>query len=759
MGRENEEIQQQLEGTVVSVIYQNPENGYTVMRLDTAEGVVTAVGCMPGIGPGENILLSGQWTTHQSYGEQFKAQWAQRRMPEGRQAIYKYLSSGAIKNIGPAKAKDIVDKFGDDTLTVIESEPEKLATVRGISRKLAMQIGAWYRRQVGLRRLMELLSRYGIKPNVAVALYRSYGDEAAEAVKGNPYIIVSEDFGADFFEADAMALEMGFAPDCQERVEAALLFELRHNLNNGHVFLPREKLLDATHRLIDAPRELIAEALEALCDGGYIVPSPVAGQDACYLREIYEAEIYVARRLSEMAALHPAEGDDTQALVSRVEAELGLSYAPQQRQAIAQALECSVMVLTGGPGTGKTTAVKGILEAFKLKGLKTLLCAPTGRAAKRMSELTGHDASTVHRLLGAGVAENDRIVFEHNEAEPLECDAVIVDEMSMVDILLMHSFLSALRPGCRLIMVGDADQLPSVGPGNVFSDIIKSLCVPTVTLTEIFRQAQESRIVRCAHMINRGELPELRENSGDFFMLHRASAQKTAQTIVQLCAERLPKNMGIPPEQIQVLSPTRRHDTGTDSLNAMLQAAINPPAEGKREKAFGDFTFREGDRVMQIRNNYDAVWHKTGISLPEETQYPSFAEDKDLALRGYTESGTGIFNGDVGVITRIDLTHETMRVDFDDRYVIYDFDRLGELEPAYAMTVHKAQGSEYRAVVLAAFDGAPRLMVRSVLYTAVTRAKELLIIVGDENTVASMTANDRRQRRYSGLRARLAGEV
>ena len=753
---------EQLEGSVVAVVYQNPENGYTVMRLDTGEGVVTAVGCMPGVGPGEQLLLTGQWTTHASYGEQFKAEYAQRQMPQGKQAIYKYLASGAIKNVGPAKARDIVDKFGDDTLTVMENEPEKLAAVRGISRKLALQIGAWYRRQVGLRRLMEFLSRFSIRPGVAVALYRVYGDEALEAVKANPYVMVGEDFGADFFEADAMALELGFAPDCQERVEAAVLFELRHNLNNGHTFLPREKLLGATYQLIEAPRELIEEALQALCDGGYIVNSPVAGQDACYLAEIYEDEVAVARQLSFLASWPCSEqaADDT--AVARIEAALGITYARQQRQAVALALRSRVMVLTGGPGTGKTTVVRGILSLFETMALKTQLCAPTGRAAKRMTELTGHEASTIHRLLGAAMAENDKVVFEHNAAEPIACDAVIMDETSMVDVRLMAALLRALRPGCRLILVGDADQLPSVGPGNVFSDIIRSGAVPTVTLTEIFRQARQSRIVLSAHAINRGQVPDLRENSGDFFMLRRTSAQKTAETIVQLCAQRLPQNMGIAREQIQVLSPTRKHDTGTDNLNRLLQAAVNPPAPGKHETAFGEYVFREGDRVMQIRNNYDIIWHRP--LPPEEAPVPAEADGEELPfafadapdLPGPVESGTGVFNGDIGIISAIDPARETLRVEFEDKYVFYTFDQLGELEPAYAMTVHKSQGSEYRAVILAAFDGASRLMVRSVLYTAVTRARELLIIVGDENVVAAMTANDRRQRRYSGLRARLA---
>ena len=748
---EQEQEQQVLEGAVTSVVYQNQENGYTVRRLDSAGETVTAVGCMPGVGVGEELAITGRWITHPTYGEQFKADWAERKMPRGRQAIYAYLASGAIKNIGPAKAKDIVDRFGDETLSVMENEPEKLASVRGISRKLAMQVGAWYRRQIGLRRLIEFLARYGIRPSVGVALYKCYGDEAIQAVRDDPYIIVGESFGAQFHEADAMALEMGFDADCTQRLEAALQFELHHNLNNGHTFLPRRKLLEATASLLDVGSDAVEEALVSLIDGGKIVTGAVAGQDACYLYSIYCDETAVAARLSEMAAF-PASEDGGEPDVRRAEAALGVTYAPEQRQALAMAARGRIMVLTGGPGTGKTTCVRGILEIYDRLGLRTVLCAPTGRAAKRLSEVTGRAASTIHRLLGAAMTENDTVRFEHNETDPIECDAVIMDETSMVDIRLMHALLSALPLRCRLVLVGDADQLPSVGPGNVFADIIRSEAVPTVRLTEIFRQAKLSGIVRSAHKINAGELPDLRENKGDFFMLRRTSAQATAQTIVELCAKRLPQKMGITPDNIQVLSPTRRHETGTDNLNRLLQAAVNPPSPEKRETLVGETVLREGDRVMQTKNNYDLIWHKQGtLSLPWDED----GEESAVTL----ESGSGVFNGDIGTVTSIDAARQTVRVDFDDRYVEYPFDLLPELETAYAMTVHKSQGSEYKAVILAAFDGASRLMVRSVLYTAVTRARELLIIVGDENVVAAMTANDRKTRRYSGLRARLAGET
>ncbi|SHH76316.1 exodeoxyribonuclease V alpha subunit [Sporobacter termitidis DSM 10068] len=724
----------QIEGTVVSLIYQNPENGYAVLRLDTPDGVVTAVGCMPGLNPGEALILTGAWATHHSYGEQFKAEFAERRMPTGRDAIYSYLASGAIKNVGPAKARDIVDKFGDKALEIIENEPEKLAQVRGITEKRAREVGVAFRRQVGLRRLMEFLAQYGLKPLVAMKLFKLYGDEALPAVKDNPYLMTVDEIGADFFEADAMALALGFESDCAERVESAVLFELGHNLDNGHTFLPYDKLVAATNQLIDVGYQTVADALEALCESGFVVRETVAGQDACYLALFREAEQFVAGRLMDMAA-DPARGEaDVKKLVSSIEREYGITYAESQFKAVELAAESRVMVLTGGPGTGKTTCVRGIIALFDKLGLKTALCAPTGRAAKRMSELTGRESATIHRLLGAAIGEGDTLVFERDETNPLNADAVIMDETSMADLLLMRSLLAAMRPGARLVLVGDADQLPSVGPGNVFADIIRSGAVPAVVLTEIFRQATESGIVKNAHLINKGVLPELSVKSSDFFFLRRATPDKALETIVELCTERLPKNMGIDPAQIQVLSPTRKNVAGTENLNARLQTALNAPAAGKKEKTFGEYIFREGDKVMQIRNNYDIIWRN-----PDGL-----------------ESGAGVFNGDIGYIKEIDLVHETVTVDYEDKLVTYLFEQLAELEPAWALTVHKSQGSEYRAVILAASQGAPQLLVRSVLYTAITRARELLIIVGDQGVLATMVHNDKRQRRYSGLRARLA---
>ena len=723
----------QLSGEVAAVIYRNGENGYVVLRLRTPqEGVVTVTGCIPGAAPGEQLLLTGSWTTHPSYGPQFSARTAERAMPESAAAIYAFLSAGSVKGIGPTLAKGIVDAFGSQALEVMETEPEKLAQIRGISPRRAAEIGAAFARQAGLRRLMEFLGAAGIGPRVAVRLYRCYGSDARPAVEDNPYLITDDFFGADFAAADELALRLGFEADSPVRVEAAVLFELRHNLNNGHTFLPQDKLAAAVCQLIGIDSSLAMDALDTLEECGSIVRCEIAGLTACYLDTIYDAECSVARRLLEMAAF-PYEKLPG-GLAAAIGHDCGLEFAGAQKQAVELAGACGILVLTGGPGTGKTTTVRGILGLFDKIGLETVLAAPTGKAAKRLSEVTGREAKTIHRLLGAGWSEEagGETVFERCASDPLDCDAVILDESSMVDIRLMDALLQALRPGCRLVMVGDADQLPSVGPGNVFSDIIRSGAVPVIRLTDVFRQAQASAIVKNAHRIDHGLMPQV-EQGGDFFILSRQTAEKTAETIAQLCAVRLPKNMGIDPSQIQVLSPTRKHASGTGSLNRILREAVNPPADGKTEIAAGETLFRTGDRVMQIRNNYDILWKNADG----------------------TEAGCGIFNGDTGLITSIDHVREVVTVDFDGRLADYTFDMLCELEPAFAITVHKAQGSEYRAVILAAASGAPVLLTRSVLYTAVTRARDLLIIVGEPSVLEKMVSDDRRQRRYSGLKTRL----
>ncbi len=724
-----------IEGTVDAVIYQNQENGYTVLRLDAGEaGGITVVGCLPGVAPGEGITVRGTWMRHASYGEQFKAETVERRMPAGEKAIFEYLASGAVRGIGAATARRMVEEFGQEALTVLEEHPERLTAIRGITRKRALAMGENFRLQMGMRRLLEFLGEHGVSLQLAMPLYRRYGDRALEIVRSNPYLLVDPELGVQFSLADDLALSMGMEGDDPQRIEAGLLFELKHNLDNGHTFLPRRKLLWATAQLIGVEEETLTDGLEALLERGEVVQEPVAGEEAVYLQELCEAEQYVAWRLGEMAAGEMVPPRDLDRLIDRIQSEQGIVYAPQQRQAVALAASSQVMLLTGGPGTGKTTSMRGVLALFDALGLDTALAAPTGRAAKRLGELCGMEAATIHRLLETQYdPRSGRLVFAHDESEPLKADAVIVDETSMVDITLMRALLAALRGQCRLILVGDPDQLPSVGPGNLFSDLIRSKVIPMVRLTEIFRQAAESAIVRNAHEVNQGRPPELDNHQKDFFFLRRKDPARAAETIVELIQTRLPRNMGIPPEQIQVLSPTRKRQAGTAALNRAIQAAVNPPGEERPERRFGEYVFREGDRVMQVRNNYDVMWkEKNGLS-----------------------SGMGVFNGDIGRVEEVDNRNETVTVDFEGRMVEYTADMLGELEPAYAVTVHKAQGSEYRAVILAACDGPPVLLTRGVLYTAITRARELLILVGDEQVIERMTANDRQQRRYSGLRWRL----
>ncbi|NCB62927.1 MAG: ATP-dependent RecD-like DNA helicase [Clostridia bacterium] len=723
-----------IEGTVETVIFRNEENGYTVLRLIVGESEpVTVVGCMPGAAPGEGLTVHGNWGRHSSYGEQFVAEAVARRIPVGEKAIFDYLASGAIKGVGMATARLLVDTFGEDVFRVLDEEPEKVAKLKGITPRRAGQMAESLRMQMGMRRLLDFLTSHALPLQLGMPLYRRYGNQALEVLSENPYLLVGEELGVDFAVADALALEIGLDGEDPQRIEAGILFELAHNLNNGHAFLPREKLLGATGQLIDVEGEGLEDGLEALIERGEVVQEPVAGREACYLADLHFAESYVAFRLAEMSDHELCPPDELDKLLDRIEREQGITYAPQQRSAVELAAKRQVMLLTGGPGTGKTTSLRGVLALFDALGLETSLTAPTGRAAKRLSETCGMEASTIHRLLETQFdAHSGQLVFAHGEDDPLAADAVIVDETSMVDIVLMRSLLAALRGDCRLILVGDPDQLPSVGPGNLLSDLLRSGRIPTVRLNEIFRQAAESAIVRNAHMVNRGETPDLHNNYNDFFFLRRKEPQRTAETIVELCSKRLPEKMGIPADQIQVLSPTRKRQTGTFALNQLLQAALNPPAEDKSERRFGPYLFRTGDRVMQVKNNYDLVW-KEGM-----------------------QSGLGVFNGDIGRVTEIDAKEERLTVDFDGRVVDYTPDLLGELEPAYAMTVHKAQGSEYRAVVLAAQPGAPLLLTRGVLYTAITRARELFIIVGDEEVVGQMVANNRQTRRYSGLRSRLA---
>ncbi|MGN0981469.1 MAG: ATP-dependent RecD-like DNA helicase [Candidatus Limivicinus sp.] len=733
MDQENELLE--LTGTVENIIYKNEENGYTVLRLKNDSGeLVTVVGCFPYAAAGESMIISGNWMTHSVHGRQFKAEFAQRLLPTNANAIYQFLAGGSVKGIGPATASLIVNRFGDASLDVMLNSWEELAKIKGISAAKAQQISKNFRRQAGVRALMEFVCSFGLRPILAMRMYKYYGDEALETLRANPYILTGSMIGGTFAEADAMALELGIEEHSKNRLGAAILFELVHNTGNGHCFIPREKLAAVTGELIGVEPETVDQCLEELIEGGQLCYEEIAGCKACYLPELYEAERDAAEQFARMSKRRFNDRMNVEKLLSRLESSQGIRYAPMQRSTLELALKNQIVVITGGPGTGKTTSIRAILAMFEQLGLKTLLTAPTGRAAKRMTELTGQEASTVHRLLGAKFDEDsDRVVFAKDESDRLDCDAVILDECSMVDICLMDSLLKALPPDARLVMVGDADQLPPVGPGNVFSALIRSQVIPTVRLTEIFRQNEGSKIIRNAHMINRGEHPNLAENSGDFFRLKRLQAGTSVETIRSLCSQRLPGKMGIPSEDIQVLSPTRKGELGTANLNRALQAVLNPPGKEKKEKLFGDLIFREGDRVMQIRNNYDILWKNSSG----------------------TESGTGIYNGDIGVVQAIDPEAETITVNFDGRIASFGFDALIELEHAWAITVHKAQGSEYRAVILALSPGSQMLLSRGVLYTAVTRARELMILVGDDQTAYQMIDNFRQSKRYTALRVRL----
>ncbi len=724
-----------VEGSVDAVIFQNEENGYTVLllRVDGEDEPITVVGCIPCAAAGEGMTVTGVWVNHPVHGPQLSAESVERRLPQEEEDIVCYLSSGILKGIGPATAQRLVERFGADTLRVLEEEPERLRTIKGITAKKAMELSEAFRSLTGLRQVMEFLARYDLPVYLAMAVQRTYGNNALQMLRDDPYILSRAQFGVDFAVADAIAISMGFGGDDPCRLRAAIEYELAHNAGNGHVFLPREKLLAATAQLVDVDTDMVETALDKLIDSFAVVEKPIANVRGCYLPRLYQAETFVAQRLLSMLRAPVEQLRQVDKTIDAIEKEQGVSYAPLQRQAVRMAAEGGVLLLTGGPGTGKTTSLRGIVALYRRMGLDVALLAPTGRAAKRLGEVTDCDAQTIHRALG--MSYNDltgQAAFKKNGSDPLEAHAVIVDEMSMVDLELMQALLEALRPGCRLVLVGDPDQLPSVGAGNVLGDLLRSTVVPTVSLTQVFRQAEQSAIIRNAHAVNMGQPPQLDSNQGDFFFLCRRSPDRLVQTVVELCRDRLPRNMNIPAEQIQVLSPTRKGACGTVSLNRALQAALNPPSPQKRQKQWGDVTFRVGDRVMQTKNNYDVLWEK----------------DDGTA-------GSGIFNGDVGVIQDIDSSGELIVLRFDDRTATYTADLLSQLDMAYAITVHKSQGSEYPAVILVSAPAAPSLMVRGVLYTAITRARRMLIMVGDDAVPARMAENDRQQRRYSGLRRRL----
>lgn len=725
-----------ISGDIVSVVYTNEENGYSVIEVELAEGgVVTAVGTIPYPGEGESIYAEGVYTTHAIYGSQLKCTHIDRMLPAETGAILRYLASGAIKGIGPVTARKIVSKFGIETFEILENHPEELLSIRGITQRTAEAISAELRTKIAVCELMTFFAEYGIDLSVAMAVYKRYGHKSRDFVTENPYQLVLNPYCVDFRQVDQMAQSFGFGPESLERIQAGIAFELSYNENEGHVCLPLDRLTDVTAQFLSLDPELVSEAMELMRAAETIVLCPINGVTMCYLREMYEAEDATARRLVFLASrrYEPPRGVDK--AITELEQSFGFDFSAKQREAVAASVAEPVMVLTGGPGTGKTTAVRGMLGLLDRMNAKTLLAAPTGRAAKRLSELCGREAKTIHRLLEVTYADNG-LRFARNENNPLDADTVILDEVSMVDLPLFASLLRAVKNSCRLILVGDPDQLPSVGPGTVLSDVIRSSLARSIHLDEVFRQAQESDIVMNAHAVNRGEQPKLSNNKKDFFFLNRRTGDEVVATVADLCTRRLPQNMGIPPEDIQVLSPSRQYAEGVIRLNEVLRDLINPAAEGKAERTNGRTTFRVGDRVMQIRNNYDLEW-KRQPGMPA------------------TEEGRGVFNGDIGVIRQINPSAQTVTVEFDDKACDYAFDMLNDLEHAYAITVHKAQGSEFRAVIFVASLVRSRLVNRNLFYTAMTRAKELLIIVGNPESVAAMVENRRRLKRYSGFLVRL----
>ncbi len=728
-----------IQGTIGAVVFHNHENGYAVLRLRCQDGqTVTVVGTIPMPAVGERLMVTGRWSAHQSYGKQFEAEFLERLMPQTCGEIISYLSSRIIKGIGPKTAARIVEKFGEQTLQIMEREPARLAEVSGINAAKAKAIGEEFRLRVGLRQLLELFGQHQLPAELAVQTYKRYGEQTMELLYDDPYLLMDEGLEAPFGAVDRFAIELGVSADDPRRVEAGILFELNYNLTAGHSFLPEDKLVGATAQLLSVDGDVVKQGVERLLEGERLVRSQLAGITVCYLPQLYQAEMYCTRRLLEHCALHFPAPKGLEGMIQLGARESGIQYSQSQIEAIRAAATSGLLLITGGPGTGKTTILNGVLSVFEQMGLRCMLAAPTGRAAKRLTEVTGRDASTIHRLLEAGIEPaTGQMVFLRDESNPLKTDVVIVDEMSMVDIQLLYSLMQAIGPHKRIILVGDPDQLPPVGPGFPFSDMLRSEALSAIRLTEIFRQAQESLIVMNAHRVNQGQQPNLRERKSDFFFLPCRSEQEVSQTITDLCVRRLPQNMGISADQIQVLTPTRKGGVGTVSLNQLLQGSLNPQSPTKKERPHGNYVYREGDRVMQIRNNYDIMWKRCDGS----------------------EVGSGIFNGDVGIIKSIDPAMEQMTVVFDDREVDYDFEQIHELEPAYAMTVHKSQGSEYRCVVLSAWNGSQYLLNRSVLYTAITRARELLIIVGREETVGYMVENAKVGRRYTGLKLRLQGRV
>ncbi len=732
---EKEEIEI-LEGSVEYIIYSNEENGYTILDMVIGKGeLVTAVGVMPYVGEGENLKVYGKWVHNPKYGRQFSVSSYEKVMPADSVSILRYLASGAIKGIGPKTAQKIVDLYGEDTFDVIENHSEWLAEIPGISMRKAIEIGENFQKSAGMRSTMMFFREY-FGATLTMKIYKRWGAKSVDMAKMNPYVLCEYIDGIGFEKADNMARSLGFDREGIDRICSGVVYMMKYRItHNGHVCLPEDDVINEGAELLEVGKDHIKIALSVLYQQNKLRAVTYDGIKYVYDRESYEAEKYIARKLDLLDRVCASvDARDMNAFIRKEEAKSGIAYAPLQKKAIVSSLESGVMILTGGPGTGKTTVVRALIEIFDSMGYDVALCAPTGRAANRMSEATSREAKTVHRLLEMDFSDSVYGKFNRNEDNLLDEEVIIVDEASMIDQNLMCSLLKAIKPGARLIIIGDSDQLPSVGAGNILRDIIDGGRFATIKLNEIFRQASESLIVTNAHAINRGEMPNLTVKNKDFFFLPRKSNTDVAMTVADLCKNRLPKAYGVKASaNIQVISPSRKGEAGTENLNVLLQKMLNPEQFGKKEYKYRQVIFRQGDRVMQIKNNYDICWTKDDGS-----------------------EGNGIFNGDIGFIFDIDHKNQCMEIVFDDRNVKYDFSYLEELEHAYAITVHKSQGSEYPIVIIPAYRAPEMLLTRNMLYTAVTRAQNMVIIVGDEGIVRTMVENNKQSLRYTGL-ARLFG--
>ena len=730
---------EKLAGYVEHIIYRNTDNGYTVLNLVSGEEEITCVGIFSAIAEGENIEASGDYTDHPTYGRQFKVEIFEEKAPEDEEAIERYLGSGAIKGVGLALAARIVRRFKDDTFRIIEEEPERLAEIKGISERKAMEIADQVNQKRDLRQAMIFLQQYGITMNLAVKVYQAYGQEVYGIIKENPYRLADDIDGVGFRTADEIATRVGIRMDSDFRIRSGILYVLLQATGEGHTFLPEEELTRRTVQLLEVTAEQIEKQyMDLVIERKIIMKQAEGEQTQIYAASFYYMEANTATMLKQLNVRYEVPDIEIEQRIRSIEKQTGMQLDEHQITAVKEAVRNGLLVITGGPGTGKTTTINTIIKYFEMEGMDIFLAAPTGRAAKRMSETTGFEARTVHRMLELNGGMEGSAGFERNEQNPLETDVIIVDEMSMVDITLMHSLLKAISIGTRLILVGDVNQLPSVGPGSVLRDIINSHACNVVMLTKIFRQASTSDIIVNAHKINQGEEVVLDNKSMDFFFLKRYDADVIISVVLQLIKQKLPKFVDATPYDIQVLTPMRKGLLGVERLNGILQQYLNPPMKHKLEKEHGDIIFREGDKVMQTKNNYQLAWEiRTKLGL-------------------CVDKGTGVFNGDMGIIREINDFAETMTVEFDEgRMVEYSYKLLDELELAYAITIHKSQGSEYPAVVIPLLSGPSMLMNRNLLYTAVTRARKCVTLVGNDTTFAEMIQNTSQQKRYSGLAARL----